>query len=132
MVHVDDILFSGSAIGRSSFDKVISNFRHSGVIDLAEKTPLHYLGLDLTLVGESIRISQRTYAQEKLILCAPTDVVQEGVFKIDEGRRRTVAKQLIGALLWITQTRLGLNLDISVLSSSMIASLHDPVLCRSW
>ena len=71
-------------------------------------------------------------AQEKLMKLDPTDVGQDGVFKIDESRLRTVAMQLAGALLWITQTRLDLNFEISVLSPSMISALRGSALFRSW
>ena len=77
VVHVDDILFTGSPEGKISFLKVLDSFQNSGVTVLSCAEPLCYLGLDITMVGNCIQLSQKTYAHDKLEECDLSDVFQE-------------------------------------------------------
>ena len=132
ITHVDDILFSGSSVGMLAFQAVLKHFVNSGIITLSTKESLVYLGLDLQLRGNAVRLSQSTFAGDKLSEVDLTGIVKKDVFIVPVEKRRTIAKQMIGSLLWITQTRLDMNFAIAVLASTMVESLVDVKKYSSW
>ena len=132
VTHVDDILFTGDACGLAAFQKVVSQFTNSGIIHLTESNPLIYLGLDIHLKENSIQVSQQSYAEEKLRAIELSDLVLNRKFITPESRRRTAAKQVIGSLLWLSQTRLDLCFLIARLSSTMVPSLQCVEMFSKW
>ena len=75
VTHVDDILFTGNQSGLHAFGRAVSQFTNSGVSHLGESDPLIYLGLDIKMRGQSIQISQQSYAEEKLRELAVGDLI---------------------------------------------------------
>ena len=125
-VHVGDISPSGNMDGERALEQVLSHFPNSGLDELSASTPLAYLGLDLTMVGKDVRLSQQTCAKDKLRETDINDVCVGGEFKISAQRRTTVTNQIIGALIWVTQTRIDLNFSIARLASSAAETIQGP------
>ena len=91
-----------------------------------------YLGLDMQLHGESARLSQSAFIEDKLAEVDITGIVKGEVFAIPIEKRRTVAKKMIGSLLWVTQTRLYMNFSLAALASTMVESLNDVKKYSAW
>ena len=81
--------------------------------------------------GNSVQIPHQSYADGKLREVAIEDLIADRKFITPERKRRTVAKQVIGSPMWLSQTRLDLCFMIAQLSSTMVPALQDVYLYQS-
>ena len=132
VLHVDDILVTGAERGIESFSGVIDCFQHTGISFLTEDNSLTYLGLDLTMHARDIHVQQTNYIEQKLQGVMESDLFIDRRIRIDAAKQRTVTKQMIGSLLWLTVTRSDLNHRISVLASSAVSAIDDFDKFRAW
>ena len=91
-----------------------------------------YLGLDISRLGNCIRLHQETYASRKLHEVDLGDIYRENRFKITSEKRRSITKQVIGALVWTSQTRSDYNPAIAELSSSAVDAAPGEKRFRMW
>ena len=125
VIHVDDILVTSGEADRKEFMRVMNRFKHSGLIQLAKNQPLTYLGLDLILADGAVRLSQKEFDRLKVYDVELSSVIRDQCFCIDLDRRRTIARQVVGNLLRMTQTRSDANRAITALATTAVQSISD-------
>ena len=125
--RVNDRMVCGDKGGFQKFGLVVGQCKHSGLNMLTAPQTLTYLGIDLCLVDKDIRMSQKEYDGLKLHETQLADILIDGVLMINAESRRALTKQVIGGLLWITQTRPDFNHSIARLASSAVAELDSIV-----
>ena len=98
-IHVDDILCSADALGRISFEDVISVFGHTPMEYLSGGNQLVYLGLDVGGNPDgSVYLSQETIATEKLDSIPDIDMGGTLDKPSEVARRRALCKQITGEI----------------------------------
>ena len=125
-VHVDDVLVAMQTSAWHRFQAVIDQFAHSGIVYLKPGVSATYLGLDLqTDSDNSIRMSQVSFASERLQLLEESDYITTSKELVPLPKRTSLGRQIIGSLIWMLQTRVGLSHRICLLSTSMRSSVEE-------
>ena len=131
-LHVDDILVGCHPDHWSAFESVISGFRHSGLNHLSPGSSAVYLGLDLHILKDQIHLSQQTFIETRLIKVSVQDLYTHKGCMVSIDRRKTIAKQLIGSVLWMTHTRIDLHCRISMMASTITSSILSETSFLIW
>ena len=110
--HVDDFFFAGSKIFHTNvMDKVRKVFK----VKCEHSADFRYIGLNVKMVNDKIRIGQDEYVKNLSPIPLSNDRdLQDKISKEEV----TKVRQLVGQLNWLaTQTRHDLSYDISDMSS---------------
>ena len=104
IVHVDDLLYTGTTEFLALVKKVVAQFRVGETQILTEEEPLTFTGLDIQKgPGNSLVLSQETYAKDLPIMDITQYVNQKGLKNVSE--LKSTFRKGIGSLIWIHQTR---------------------------
>ena len=132
IVHVGDILVTGSPLGHAKFAAEIGCFVHSGIEEITESTPTTYLGLGIAKRGKSFQVHQEEYPNTRVRATLLEDVVRGGTFIVNREKRETLMRQTIGSLLWLNMTRMDCSHEVAWLASSTTMVLDDVQLFEKW
>ena len=78
MVHVGDILVTGSEEGRKKFAEAIGAFEHIGIEDTKEGGSIAHLWLEIVRKGNSSRLQQNDYVRDRIREVLIEDAVRGG------------------------------------------------------
>ena len=122
-IHVDDIMFGCNSKRWEIVEPVIQTFTHSGLTKLVTGSSVMYLGLDVCKRKDHFELSQSSFIEERLHTTDLADLRNGKGNPLETEKLLSVGRQMIGALLWILQTRVDVSHHICMLASS----LHDSV-----
>ena len=127
IVHVDDLLIASNSSDLKLFEQVMAQFRTAPLCILKQNEAMEYLGLQICRDGKNrLGMHQQPYC-EKLMSIKIEDVVKNNTFCISEERWRTLQRQLVGSLIWVTQTRFDACAVATYLSTSSVSCVADAI-----
>ena len=122
-VHVDDILFTGSPKFLRETEEILRTFRAGETeILLFLNRAIIFLGVKMELMADhSILLSQTHYIAEMPKMEASDYVNEQGELK-NVQNYKTAAKQVLGSLIWIHQTRPDIGFNIAKIATDAAKS----------
>ena len=132
IVHVCDILVTGSPLGHAKFSEAIWCFEHSGIEEITESSPTTYLGLGIMKIGKSFQANQKEYSKTRARATLLEDVARGGTFVVNRENRKTLIRQTIGILLWLDMARMDCSHEVAWLAASTTTVLDGVHLFEKW
>ena len=131
IIHVDDIMITGTAQFIQDAVRIISTFKTGAVEELSVTHGITYLGLQLrTVTDGSVYSSQSDYVR---------DLIQMDIKEYLPGDKivapqllKSTFRQGIGAMIWIHQTRPDVGFIITHLATTLVESCVGASKARRW
>lgn len=109
MIHVGDVIFSGSATDFRMLQSCLSQFKHGA---WEERTPAYsitFCGITVQLnESRCVELSQREF-YSKIRPLARSGIISKGVLVISRRALQKKIKSFLGSRLWVAQTRFDIS-----------------------
>ena len=122
MLHVEDMIFTGTADSRNAFLSRISTLAHSPVQYLPLESDLAFCSVEIHLNKDrSIELSQRTF-YSKLNDIQANDILQRDRFILNTKKIARILKSFVGGCIWLFQTRYDILFEVCNLASNIASA----------
>ena len=119
MLHVDDMLFTGTSFPCNLFIKCIGSLAHSPVQFLSTENSLTFCVADITLnIDRTIELSQEAF-YPKLSLPQAQDIIRDSRFVTSPDKTARLLETFVGGCIWLFQTRYDILFEVCNLASNI-------------